>query len=107
MPRRKQPPTPPDLPAIPEGARKKGYYVAGDKVYFCRKGSMQLADKCCACGKQLTLTQGSEWRNGTVSDETSSTSLPVVGHPPDTLLLGKLIRKQDPRRCYWGGRKYR
>ena len=37
--RRAQPPTPPDLPALPAGASKKPYYVANDKVWYCREGS--------------------------------------------------------------------
>ncbi|MCJ1231353.1 hypothetical protein MMC12_008030 [Toensbergia leucococca] len=57
--RRAQPPTPPDLPAIPSDCKKKAYYPAGNKVYYCLKSS-------------------GEWRTGTVSDETQSTQQHIV-----------------------------
>ncbi len=37
--KRAQPSTPPDLPAVPSDSRKKAYYPAGNKVYYCRTGS--------------------------------------------------------------------
>ena len=40
MPKKKaQPPTPPDLPAVPSDSTKKAYYPAGNMVYYCRPGS--------------------------------------------------------------------
>jgi len=62
MPRRRppQPPTPENLPAIPQGATKKAYYPAGNLVYY------------------LQNPDDTECRNGEISDETTSTSLHVV-----------------------------
>lgn len=40
MPKRHpQPSTPPDLPTPPTGAEKRGYYIAGAAVWYCREGS--------------------------------------------------------------------
>ena len=56
MPRRAQPPTPPDLPAVPNDSRKKAYYPAGNKVYYCLRGSKE-GYVILPQAKQLTFRQ--------------------------------------------------
>ncbi|PYH76409.1 hypothetical protein BO82DRAFT_407125 [Aspergillus uvarum CBS 121591] len=57
--KRPQPSTPPDLPVPPADAEKRAYYVAGNKVWYCREGK-------------------TEWCKGTIDPGTSSTLLQTV-----------------------------
>ena len=82
MPRRRQPPasppSPPPLPPIPAGAYPKKYYPYPDTVYYLATGEGPIGFvRMIPADARLPETD-TEWRRGTVSNDTKSTKLHVV-----------------------------
>lgn len=103
--RRPQPSTPPELPNPPADSRKKAYYPAGNKVYYCRKGGKQLLGL--SQWKQNLSRSESEWRTGEIDNGTSSTQLHMVSesHAFSLSEVNKFWAGQ--RQCNWRYLQYK